>query len=197
MTLYYTIRGTFDSNYGGNEISWRNYIEWSGLTQLTELVSLDSCLNEVLVEPDYTKDWDFIVVDETWQTSFFTSLDYVIQHTKNREFYNLLSVIVNPVEDCKYIQLENFEFVGYDLLDKSYDISALTNCGGFEDSFLPEDLNNFGLINDFHKAFEVKKNLFINYPEEYHADTNVIAVWRHTKLGRKKYLKYNFVNLFD
>ncbi len=74
--------------------------------------------------------------------------------------------------------------LGYDLLDQDFGISALTNCGGFDETFLPEDLNKYGLIDDFAKAYDIKKRLLENNPEEHHADTNVIAVWRHRTIGR-------------
>ena len=144
-------------------------------------------LNEVLVEPDRDKveDWDFIVCDQEHETGFFTTLDYVLERTKQMDRFNLVAVAIEPTQDCKDILLDGFEFVGYDLLDKDYSISALTNCGGFDETFLPADQNRYGLIDDYTKAFDVKKRLLDNNPDEHHADTNVIAVWRHTTVGRK------------
>lgn len=95
-----------------------------------------------------------------------------------------MSVVVEPDQDCKNILIDGYEFVGYELLDQEFDISALSNCGGFDETFLPSDLNDRGLINDFKKAYEIKKLLLENNPEEHHADTNVIAVWRHKTIGR-------------
>lgn len=86
--------------------------------------------------------------------------------------------------DCKDIKIDNYEFVGYELLDQDFNISALTNCGGFDETFQPTDLTDKGLIYDFEKAYDVKKRLLENNPEEHHADTNVIAVWRHITIGR-------------
>jgi hypothetical protein len=59
MIFLYTVRGTYDKNYDHDGMSWDKYIEWARLPHLTELVSLDGMLNEVLVEPDYdnTSDW--------------------------------------------------------------------------------------------------------------------------------------------
>lgn len=73
-----------------------------------------------------------------------------------------------------------------ELLDKDYGSSALTNCGGFNETFLPNDLNNFGLLDEYQKAYDIKKRLLENNPEEHHADTNVIAIWRHKSIGRRK-----------
>ena len=186
MTFLFTARGTYDQNYDEDGMSWKKYIEWSKLTHLTELVSLDGMLNEVLVEPDYDneEDWNYIHIVDQYQTGFFTTLEYVFKRLKEKDKYNLLTVIIEPDKDCKDIKVDGYEFVGYDLLDQDFSISALTNCGGFDETFLPQDLNNKGLIDDFAKAFDIKKRLLENNPEEHHADTNVIAVWRHKTIGR-------------
>ena len=188
MTFYYTARGAYDKDYDEDGTSWKKYIEFCRISHLTELVSLDGMLNEVLVEPDRDNadDWNYIVTDEEYETDFFTTLDYVLKKTKQPDRFNLLAVVIEPTQDCKNITLEEFEFVGYDLLDNDYSISALTNCGGFDETFLPSDLNKYGLIDDYEKAFGIKKRLLENNPEEHHADTNVIAVWRHKAIGRRK-----------
>ncbi len=196
MTFYYTACGTFDKNYDEDgmpwkkdfEMSWESYLQRSKLTHLTELVSLDGMLNEPLVEPHYdnSHDWNYIATDGNYLTGFFTSLDYVLQKMEPRKRFNLLAVVIEPTQDCKHVKLEDFEFVGYDLLDKEYGNSALSNCGGFDETFLPADLNQFGLIDDYEKANDIKRRLLQNNPEEHHADTNVIAIWRHKTIGRIK-----------
>lgn len=86
MTFLYTARGTYDKNYDEDGVSWDKYIEWSKLTHLTELVSLDEMLNEILVEPDYNDadDWNYIYVVELYQTGFFTTLDYVFKRLNKK-----------------------------------------------------------------------------------------------------------------
>lgn len=186
MTFLFTARGTYDQHYNDDGLSWKKYIEWSKLTHLMELVSLDGMLNEVLVEPEYDneEDWKFIHIVDQNQTGFFTTFEYVFKRLKAKDKYNLLTVILEPDKDCKNLKVDGYEFAGYDLLDQDFSVSALTNCGGFDETFLPQDLNDKGLINDFGKAFDIKKRLLENNPEEHHADTNVIAVWRHKTIGR-------------
>jgi hypothetical protein len=188
MIFLHTAKRRFDESYRKDGHTWDDYIKWSKLNHLTEVVSLDGILNEDLVErdpgdPDY---WNFIYVDGQCLTDFFTSLEYVLQKTKTVEEFNLLTVVVNPTQDCKGILLHDYEFMGYDLLDRDYCNSALTNCGGFDETFLPADLNQFGLIDDYEKAHSMKRRLLKNNPESYNADTNVIAVWRHKTIGRTK-----------
>jgi hypothetical protein len=136
MIFLYTARGTFDKTYDEGIMSWEKYIEWSRLTHLTEVVSLDGILNELLVEPDYDNadDWNFIYVVDQQQTGFFTTLDYVFKRLKAKHKFNLTVVLV-PDQDCKAIGVDGYEFVGYDLLDQDFGITALTNCGGFNESF--------------------------------------------------------------
>lgn len=186
MTYLYTARARFDNDNGGDVIAWTNYIQWSKLTHLTELVSVDTSLNEELVEPDRTseKDWEEIVIDNYHETGFYRTLDYVLRKTSDVKRFNLLAVVIEPETDCSLIRLDNYDFIGYDLIDQYYTTGALTNCGGFDETFLPCDLNHFGLIDNFTQAYAIKKRLKENNPQEEHADSNVIAVWRHCMVGR-------------
>jgi len=186
MKVLYTAKAKFDKSSETDPMAWEKYVEWSRLSQLIELISLDGMLNKRLIEPDRNeeKEWDYIVIDNMYETGFFTTLDYVLKRMMGKEKYNLLAVIINPATDCRLIEIDSFEFIGYDLLDKYYDISALCNCGGFDETFRPEELNRFGLIEDFDRAMEIRENLLANNPEEDHADTNAIAIWRHQYLGR-------------
>jgi hypothetical protein len=198
MTFLYTAQGTFDKTYddGGTscdkegkcyyEKSWNSYISWSKLTHLTELLSLDAMLSETLVESDYDNgdDWNFIHVFGQQQTGFFTTLEYVFKRLKPKDKFNLLTVVIEPDRDCKDLNIGGYEFVGYELLDQHFSSSHLTNCGPLVEAFLPSDLNDKGLIDDFDKAYDIKQRLLEMYPEIHHADANVIAVWRHKTIGR-------------
>jgi len=183
LRLWHTARARFDKADGE---AWINYIRWSRLSQLTELVSLDKGLNEVLVTPDHNDaaHWKYIVLNDAYHTGFFTTVDFVLNNMLSHTSFHLLAVSVNPTENCNLIEIDNYDFLGYDLLDQYYDTSALTNCSGFDKAFLPSDLNTLGLIDHYDKALEINKRLEEVYPDEEHADTNVIAIWRHKIIGR-------------
>jgi hypothetical protein len=187
MDFWYTARGTYDKHYDQEGISWNKYLDWSKLSHLREVISLDTMLNEILVKPDhnYTDDWNHIITQNLYETGCFTDLDYVIKKIQPMSRFNLLAVIQEPAKECNSITVKDFEFVGYDLLDQSYDTSALTNCGGFDETFSASDLNQLGLISDYGKAYVIKKRLVENNPDEYHADCNVMAIWRHKTIGRR------------
>jgi hypothetical protein len=68
--------------------------------------------------------------------------------------------------------------VGYDLIEEQTQISALTNCGGFPDVFRNEELNRFGLIDNFERASKVRSLLVQRHPEEHHAQCEMYAIWR-------------------
>ena len=187
MDYWYTATETYDKEHEDGS-SWTKYIEFSKLTHLTELVSLDAMLNGLVFEPDRGEngDWDFIITDNLYETGLFNSLAYVVKKVKDKERFNLLTVVKEPKEKCEEMKIEEFEFVGYELLDKDYSTSALSNCGGFDETFKPTDLNHFGLIDTFDKAYDIRDRLFKNNPEEHHADCNVLAIWRHKEMGRVK-----------
>jgi len=183
--IYYTALDIYDSDYG-EEFSWEKYIEWSKLTHLTELVSLDGMLNGLSFKPDFDSktDWNYIITDGEMVTLFFNSIDYVLEKVKDLEYFNLLAVIKEPKKEKAELNAD-FEFIGYDLIEKEGDISALTNCGGFDETFSPTDLNQYGLISDFEKAKNIQTELPKNNPEEHHADCYLYEVWRHKTIGRK------------
>ncbi len=113
-----------------------------------------------------------------------TTLEFVFKRLKPKDNFNLLTVVLEPDQDCKNVKIDDYEFVDYDLLDQDFSISALTNCGGFDETFLTTDLNDNGPIDDYTKAYDIKKRLLENNPVEHHADTNIIAIWRHKTIGR-------------
>ncbi|WP_207896562.1 hypothetical protein [Flaviaesturariibacter flavus] len=149
------------------------------MPQLKELVGLDGLLCGSVFKPDTNDDefWEFVVIEESVITSFFTSLSYVRSKVTGIDC-NILAVVMNPEIECLGEVLPGFEFLGYDLLDYHFDISPLTNCGGFDETFLPEELNQYGLLTSQKRAREVYKMLPENNPDEDHAECNYFAVWR-------------------
>ena len=158
--------------------TWTEYVKWSGLEQLEELVSLDSMLcNTVL--PD-TKDeyWPYIV-NEDYMLDFFVDLKFLLAETSHTDDKNVLCVFLNPPKDpAAPTDILPFEFLGYDLVDIHGGVSALSNCGGFPDAFSNSELSRYGLLPSHVRAFEVQTVLRDRYPEEPHANCHVWAVFR-------------------
>ncbi|MBA2329740.1 MAG: hypothetical protein H0V91_08985, partial [Flavisolibacter sp.] len=124
MTFWYTAKNSFDPSYGDGS-SWKKYIEGSKLTQLKEVVSLDTMLCELTFDPDYDNEelYKYIICDQHYVTDLFNSFDYVLKNVQDKSDFNLLALIKEPDQEYKNIDLKDFEFAGYDLLDKDYSVS--------------------------------------------------------------------------
>ena len=183
--IYYTALKTYDSD-NKTGFSWKEYLNFSEIEHLKELVSLDGILNALAFIPDLdsTEEWNYIINNDGMVMFFFNNLDYVLSKVEHLEFFNLLAVIKEPSKNRANLG-DDYDFIGYDLIDKKGDVSALTNCGGFDETFLPSELNTFGLISEYDKAKKIVTALPINSPDEEHIDCNLYEVWRHKTIGRK------------
>jgi hypothetical protein len=160
----------------GRESEWEKYLSWSGLTQLREVVSLDSILCPRVVDEILPDDWNHIV-NEDFMLDYFTDLAYLIQRAGSLDGRNLLCVYKNPDTDPTPSD-ERFGFEGYDLVDVMGGISALTNCGGFPLAFKNSELNPVGLLPRLDRAHAVRAALRSHYPTEPHANCDVWTIFR-------------------
>jgi len=175
MQTLFVAKRPFDPSVGEG---WNRYVAWSGLSQLTEVVSLDSMLCPTLPEELTAADWDYNVHAD-YLTSFFHSLDYLRTRVAGDGRLNILAVLQNPTPaDVAAMTVPGFAFAGFDLLDVHGDISALTNCGGFDGVFLNSELSELGLLTDLSRAQQVQAALREKYPEESHSECDVWAIWR-------------------
>ncbi len=157
---------------------WDDYIAWSGLTQLDEVVSLDGMICPVILEEIKDSYWDHIV-HEDGMLNFFTDFDFFMKELGTVQNTNVFGVLRNPTLEAVQQGLgDRFRLVGYDLLDQDHSISALTNCGGFPDVFDNAELSTKGLLTDYGRAKEIRRDLRRLHPEEHHADCNIWAIFR-------------------
>ena len=160
-----------------NGTEWTKYVEWSGLTQLTEVVTLDGMLGPAALEETKDNYWPHIV-NEDWMLDFFVDLDFLLSELADTSAWNILGVIRRPQADVGSVDWGGFTFLGYDLLDQEAATSALTNCGGFPDVFANSELSHLGLIPNFDRAAEIQDMLRRMHPEERHANCDMWAVSR-------------------
>jgi hypothetical protein len=182
MHVFFTAVEQFDSSHGE---AWRKYIEWSGLHHLKEIVSLDPILCPSLFCQLIDEDWKHNVCED-YKTSLFHDLDYVMSRVGGRDRTNILAVMQNPSEaESRTFTDSRFDFRGYDLIEAEggTGVSALVNCGGFDQSFLATDLSECGLLPDYSKALAVQQSLLTKYPEEPHADCDIWAIWQRKELA--------------
>lgn len=157
---------------------WGEYIAWSGLTQLDEVVTLDGMICPVILEETKASYWDHIV-NEDGMLNFFTDLDFLMQQLGSPANVNILAVLRNPTQAVVQERMgDRFRFVGYDLLDQGHSVSALCNCGGFPDVFANAELSTKGVLESFSRATEVQRDLKERFPGERHTDCNVWAIFR-------------------
>ena len=160
--------------------SWRAFIEWSGLTQLREVVSLDTMLCPSVFGELTDEDWEHNV-QEDFLIGLFHDLDYLLGKLGGEDRADVLALMRNPsaAEVGSFIN-PRFVFRGFDLVELQAGVSALVNCGGFDRAFAPTDLSDSGLLTGHAKASCVRDLLRAEYPDEPHADCDVWAIWQMT-----------------
>ena len=175
METLFVAKRPFDPSAGDR---WDRYVAWSGLAQLREVVSLDTMLCPVVPEELTAADWEYNVHAD-YRVFFFRSLEYLRERVMGEGRLNILAVLQNPTTaGVAGVTLPGFAFAGFDLVDVHGDISALTNCGGFEGVFANTELSEVGLLKNLERAQEVQGLLRARYPEEPHAECHVWAIWR-------------------
>jgi len=158
--------------------AWLKYIEGAGLSQVEDLVSLDTMLCPPVLTEIRNDYWPHIV-NEDYYGHFFTDLNFlrsaVAAEGKNEA--RVLCVFRNPVElPTLSAELSSFRFLGFDLVEAGSGVSALSNCGGWPE-LRNEELSKWGLIEDHNRVLELQRDLPRAHPEEPHADCDVWAIF--------------------
>jgi hypothetical protein len=180
MTISYACSQRFDANEGQR---WFDYLRWLGRTDLQCVVTLDGLLCPPLVQLEEESDWQFAVTCGDYLLDLFTSLEFVMQRAAAFPRSMILAAARDPSpEEVSAFTHPDFEFAGYDIVDRPCTISALLNCGGgFRDVFSLAELSpTTGLISSRERAFEIRDTLRGLYPGERHADCFVWALWQRT-----------------
>jgi hypothetical protein len=173
ITPWYIAVEPFDPRAGEN---WTNYVARSGLTQLVEVVSLDSSLCPCVIKELQEEGWKHNV-HKDYVIDFFLDLDYLLKRVVDLGSANILAAVRNPVEECTNLFPDGrFEFRGYDLIGSG--MSALTNCGGYPLAFRDEELSTSGLLGTLVRARAVQTLLRKHYPDGDHSDCDIWALWK-------------------
>jgi hypothetical protein len=165
----------FDPSHGE---AWSKYVSWSGLGQLTEVVSLDSILCPRVLGELKNDYWPHIV-NEDFMLDFFVDFEFMMAQLSDATTKNILCVFRNPpAQPVAPAGHADFVFLGYDLVDIQGGISALTNCGGFPDVFDNAELSAHGLIPAHSRATQIQTRLRELHAEEPHVNCHVWAIFR-------------------
>lgn len=178
MQPWFIATERFDASFGDK---WTKYISWSGLSQLEELVSLDTMLCPSVLSEIKDDYWPYIV-NADFLLHYFTDLSFLRRQLPDPGDFNLLKVFRNPEDAPAPDTLGSFYLLGYDLVELNTATSALSNCGGFPEAFENGELNAKGLISSFERAVVIRAALRERYPNEHHADCDVWAISREIAL---------------
>jgi hypothetical protein len=174
MTPWFIALKTFGPADGDK---WFSYVQWSGLRQLEELISLDQILCPTLL-PEIKADYWPHIVNEDYCTHFFTDLAFLRRQVAAIDGGRILCVCRNPEgPPVLPAELSGFKLAGYDLVDEKGDISALSNCGGWPGILDNSELSSKGLIGDHARAVQLKDQLARQHPKEPHARCAVWAIF--------------------
>jgi hypothetical protein len=175
MSIVYSVVKRFDPACGER---WQDFINWSGLTQLREIVSLDIILCPTVIRELTDEDWRHNLQEE-FKITLFRDLDYLLRRAGDLGQVNVLALIQNPAPDeLQLFSDRRFHFRGFDLVELQTGISALVNCGGFDKAFAGSDLSECGLLIHYADALRVQKRLPEEYPSEPHANCDLWAIWQ-------------------
>ena len=178
MTPLFKATEKFDPSDGQ---AWSNYIEWIKIPNLVEVIGLDCSLCPNILRTIDDEDWNHIVRENSRLGNFY-HLDYLLGRVAGIARRNILGLYRNPDHHIDTAPSTGaFVFIGYDLIEEPTQISALTNCGGFPETFSNDELNKYGLITEFTRACEVRRLLPERNPEEPHAECEMYAIWRLTE----------------
>jgi len=174
MTPWFIATETFGAADGDK---WTGYVKWSGLSQLDELISLDSMLCPTLL-PEIRDDYWPHIVNEDGCLHFFTDLSFLRRQVADIAGGRILCVYRNPESPPLLpAELGGFSLLGYDLLDEGAGVSALSNCGGWPGILDNSELSSKGLIASHAQALQVQELLARRHPQEPHAQCDVWAIF--------------------
>ena len=113
MGVVYSAVQRFDSSCGG---SWAEFIAWSGLTQLREVVSLDGTLCPTIFRELTDDDWRHNV-QEDFKVNLFHDLDHVLGRVAGDDRVGILALPEPDRERGRSFADPRFAFRGFDLVE--------------------------------------------------------------------------------
>lgn len=174
--IWYSAQEKFNLKEDWADAMWKRFV--STIPQVKEFVTLDGMLCPDFVFEKKNDDWNYVVMNGDYLTDLYTDPIVFLSRNIDLAKYNLIACIKEPQDEDRSILESDYEFIGYDLMDKDLSNSALTNCGGFYDVYSPSDINEYGILSDRDFAYKIRDELFKKHPEEHHANCFVFEIWR-------------------
>ena len=161
--MYLTARNTYTSAHE----SWAKYLEFVGISKLTEVRTIDHSLNELIDGSEG------IHCDAE---SFEEALSELPKLPSSSHYIQLA---VNLTDEPNPTIPSKASLLGYDLADET-EISSLLNCGAWESRLadFAKRLNEFGLLT-LEDAREAQRLLPLEWGEEEgHAFVDIWAIYQ-------------------
>lgn len=154
--MLYTIVESFTP---ANEEHWNSYIKWRGIA-FEKFDSIDGMVRCSLFDCPNDDEWSYVVNKDHM---LHLIKDYKFAQQKHKELGEgeLLSVNFNKHD------VNDINFLGFDLIDGCYDISLLTNWGN-DNEIINQALSQNALITDFKVVKSIQKHLIENYSNDGH-----------------------------
>jgi len=183
MKVIVTGREVFGPACNRADLSWGEFVAWSGLTQLEELVSLDPYFNVPIngLQATYHTLGDLMEGVGTLTRELSAGLTSALDFPQS---FNLLATVVHQSTDEEVLSEADFEFLGYDIVHQSAGHSILVQLGWLAGAAFSVDVNRYGLLRDKASADIMLSAFRENYPEMGLAQGSMAAVWRHKTIGR-------------
>ena len=159
----YTLRQRFTSS---PQEAWDSYRSFSGFAHIEELITLDFLMCPNLVTELIDEDWDHNV-NEDFRITLFRDPGYLRRRMPfDPDRHQILALKEHPAES--EVLPEGAMWCGFDLLDSYCNISTLTNCGPAPEVFQPSEVNRWGLIDDWQRAYRIRDDMRRMSPEDAH-----------------------------
>ncbi|MDZ4405761.1 MAG: hypothetical protein U1A53_24085 [Prosthecobacter sp.] len=154
----FTIIESFGSAQGDG---WSSYIEWRGLP-FDRFDSIDGILSPSLFTPESEEDWKH-VFPESCMTHLITDYKYAAQKRSQMQSGDIVGLRLDDHDES------DAAFLGYDLIDGSFDVSLLTNWGNDVDS-INRALGPTALIQSLSVVHSIQTHLLSTCDEDAHVD---------------------------
>ena len=164
--MLYSIIETFGPENGD---SWQNYCSWRQI-EFERFDSIDGMLRPNLFSEIEDSDWSHIV-NENYMLHLITDLEFANYKREQIGSGSIVGVLTDAHDE------HNPHFCGYDVIDKYWDVSLLTNWGS-DISLINKRIRPNALLAHIGVAKEVHEYLLAEYSTDDHvADCQIVSIY--------------------
>ena len=164
--MLYSIIETFGPEDGD---SWRNYCSWRQI-EFERFDSIDGTLRPNLFSEIEDGDWSHIV-NQNFMLHLMTDLEFANYKKEQIGSGSIVGVLTDAHDE------RDPHFCGYDIIDKYWDVSLLTNWGS-DVSLINERICSNALFASIGVAKVVQEHLLAAHSTDDHvADCQIVSIY--------------------